>query len=106
MKHSGLGIASLIISVFAGLASFGGLIALGMMEMSAPHSLDENSPELAIFGFAFLGMMFVTVAALGLGIGGLCQSQRHKLFPILGTVFSGTLLLLMLAIIAIGLIAG
>ena len=43
----------------------------------------------------------ITLVSLGLGIGGLVQKERKKIFAILGTIFSATITLGTVALIAL-----
>ncbi|QYJ90316.1 MULTISPECIES: hypothetical protein [Shewanella] len=101
-KHSGLGIAAFILSIIATLLIFGIVTVAGVMEATTPGGIDETSPEAIVVGmliFAFIGLALV---ALGLGIGGLVQKQRKKIFAILGTIFSSVAILATLALIGYG----
>lgn len=105
-KHSGLGIASFILSIVSGLLIFLVVVVAGVMEASTPGGIDEESSGavmLGLFLFAFLGAALV---ALGLGIGGLLQKERKKIFAILGTVFSAVSVVLTIFIMIIGLAMG
>jgi hypothetical protein len=44
----------------------------------------------------------VDLVALGLGIGGLFQKDRKKIFPILGTIFSTLAIIGIVFVIVIG----
>ena len=101
-KHSGLGIASFITSIVSGILIFLVIVIAGVMEASTPGGMDEESAGAVMVGlflFAFLGAALV---ALGLGIGGLLQKERKKIFAILGTVFSSVSLVLPIFIISLG----
>jgi len=105
-KHSGLGIASFITSIVSGLLIFLLIVVAGVMEASTPGGIDEESAGAVMVGlflFAFLGAALV---ALGLGIAGLLQKERKKLFAILGTVFSAVSLVVTIFIMIIGLAMG
>src|SRR5690606_33657307 len=96
VKHSGVGIASFVTSIVAGVLIFLLVIIAGVLEVSTPGGMDEESIAAVLIGlflFAFLGAELV---ALGLGIGGLIQKDRKKIFAILGVVFSATALLITL----------
>lgn len=102
-KHSGLGIASFITSIVSGLILFLLIVIAGVMEASTPGGIDENSAGAVIVGFCLFAFMGAALLALGLGIGGLFQKERKKIFAILGTVFSavslvGTIFLMILGI--------
>jgi hypothetical protein len=106
VKHSGVGIASFVTSIVAGGLIFLLVIIAGVLEVSTPGGMDEESIAAVLIGlflFAFLGAELV---ALGLGIGGLIQKDRKKIFAILGVVFSATALLITLFILFLGLAMG
>lgn len=106
VKHSGVGIASFVTSIVAGVLIFLLVIIAGVLEVSTPGGMGEESIAAVLIGlflFAFLGAELV---ALGLGIGGLIQKDRKKIFAILGVVFSATALLITLFILFLGLAMG
>lgn len=105
-KHSGLGIASFIISLVAGLAILIAIVIAGIMEANTPGGIDENSPEAILLGLVLIGMMFLDLVALGLGIGALFQRDRKKIFAILGTIFSGVVVLGTAFLMVIGSMMG
>ena len=105
-KHSRLGIASFITSIVSGILIFLVIVIAGVMEASTPGGMDEESAGAVMVGlflFAFLGAALV---ALGLGIGGLLQKERKKIFAILGTVFSSVSLVVTIFIMILGLAMG
>jgi hypothetical protein len=105
-KHSRLGIASFITSIVSGVLMFLLLVIAGVMETSTPGGMDENSAGammVGLFLFAFLGAALV---ALGLGIGGLIEKDRKKIFAILGTVFAAITVVGSIFILMLGLAAG
>ncbi|WP_133406542.1 hypothetical protein [Parashewanella tropica] len=106
LKNSGIGIASFIISIASGIFIFLLIAIAGYLEASTPGGVNEESSEAIIVGlflFAFLGTALV---ALGLGIAGLFQKERKKIFAILGTVFSTVTLAITFLIMMIGLAEG
>ncbi|MDX9980739.1 MAG: hypothetical protein RBU25_12010 [Lentisphaeria bacterium] len=52
-----------------------------------------------------IGMMLLDLVALGLGIGGLIQKDRKKVFAILGTIFSGLTIGGVLLLMVLGTVA-
>ena len=104
-KHSGLGIASFIISIVTGVLMFLLIAIAGIMESSTPGGIDENSAEAALIGFLAIGFLLLDLVAIGLGIGGLVQENRKKVFAILGVSFSGSTIFFTLAIMLLGLAA-
>ncbi len=105
-KHSGPGIASFITSIVSGLLLFVLFVIAGMIEVSTPGGMDEHSAEAIIIGFIIIFLVLTSLIALGLGIGGLCQKERKKIFAILGTTISTLMILGTLALIAIGAAVG
>lgn len=86
--HSGLGIASFILSTSFGIQMIVSLIMMFLVARSAPCSFVEGSPE--SFGFFVYQFMCGSIVFIGLslGVAGLFQRDRRKLFPVFGTLFS------------------
>jgi heme/copper-type cytochrome/quinol oxidase subunit 3 len=101
-KHSGLGIASFVMSVIAGIITFGLIVAATVVEMSSPDGMDEESMEAVLLGLSLIATLFVLLVSLGLGICGLFQSGK-KVFAILGVVFSACILFGTLGLMLIGM---
>ncbi len=106
LKHSGLGIASFCISIAAGVFIFFTFVIAGAIEATTPGGMDEESVTAVLVGLALITFLFASLVSLGLGIGGLFQKERKKVFAILGTIFSGAIILVTAALIAIGLAMG
>ena len=87
--HSGLGIASFIISLAEGAALVVLLGIAGVIE-SQPGGMDEESAGAVLVGLLLALTALAHVLALGLGIAALVQAGRSKLFGVLGTVFAST----------------
>lgn len=102
MKHSGLGIASFCISLFAGLIMIVMIVLAGMLAASGQS---EDSLGFALVGLGIIGMGVLLMVALGLGIAGVCMRDTKKLFAILGLVFSAVGLLGVGGIMLIGILA-
>lgn len=103
IKHSGLGIASFIISLIAGLALLGLFTAAGVLETTTQGGLDEESVAALVIGLGILFAGLTTLVSLLLGIIGLVQQERKKIFALLGTIFSGLVVTLAILIVAMGL---
>jgi hypothetical protein len=81
------------------------LIAIaGVVSVTTPGGIDEDSPVAIFVGLVMCGGLLVNLAALGLGIAGLCQPQRKKLFAILGVVTSSVVLLGVLFLMVVGML--
>jgi hypothetical protein len=87
--HSGLGIASFIISLCADILLVLLLGVLGVLQ-SRPGGLDENSAAANTMGLGLLLTTLALTVALGLGIAALAQPGRNKVYGVLGTVFAAT----------------
>jgi hypothetical protein len=102
-RHSGLGIASFIVSLGSAGMVFIMFVIAGYLEMSTPGGVDENSPTVALVGLGILGFMATALVGAGLGIGGLFQRDRLQLFSILGIVLGGVTLIGTIGLIGLGL---
>lgn len=102
--HSGMGIASVIISVLVGLGTLVLLVVAGVMSAQAPGGqMDEKSPEAIALGCSILGAVVICVVGLILGFAGIAQQDRKKVFGVLGVIFNGGIVLLIVGIILLGL---
>lgn len=104
--HSGLGIASFIISLAAGVVLVILLGVAGVLDAKT-GGIDEESAAAVIIGLVMLFAGLAQLLALGLGIAALVQTGCHKLYGVLGTVFAttglvGTLMLLLLGALVEG----
>ena len=104
--NSGLGKASFIISIIAGVFILFFIILAGVLEANTPGGIDENSDGAAVLGCSFILFMLAELVALGLGIGGMCVKGRKKVLAILGTCFSAVALLGSMCLALLGLAAG
>jgi hypothetical protein len=102
LKHSGLGITAFIMSLVMGLITFIVVIIAGVLETSSPGGMDENAVAAMVVGFLIIGCILVQLVALGLGIAGLIQKNRKKIFAVLETVFSGMTILGVVFLMLIG----
>jgi hypothetical protein len=101
-KHSGIGIASFITSVVASILLGLMVVIAGAMEIATPGGLDEKTAAAMVLGLFIIALLVVDIVALGLGIAGLFQKDRKKLFAILGTTFSAATIIGILFLIVIG----
>lgn len=105
-KHSGLGVASFIISVVTGVLLFLLIVIAGAIEASTPGGMDEESATAVVIGLFVILFLCVMLVALGLGVAGLLQKERKKIFAILGVVFSVFFFVVTLLLMLIGLAMG
>jgi hypothetical protein len=101
--HSGLGIASFLVAVVIGLAETAIVGWISYMTVSKPGTITPESPLAIIAGLAMLGGLAVTFLGAGLGIGGIFQRNRKRVFAVLGLVFNLMILVAFVGLIALGL---
>lgn len=116
--HSKLGISSVIIAVLATfvivtLFIVAGSVASTLFESQDPAAIDpqslQSSPEattLAIVGIGILGSFLLYLLGLILGVAGIFQGRKKRLFGILGAVLNGLVLLAVVLLFVIGTIIG
>jgi hypothetical protein len=102
-KHSGFGIASFVISLGTGFFLFVILIILGVMESQSPGGIDEEAPITVVLGLLLIGGFLAELVSAGLGVGGLLQRDRKKVFAVLGLVMSVVTAVGLTALLLIGL---
>ncbi|HSR63447.1 MAG TPA: hypothetical protein VLN56_08590 [Gammaproteobacteria bacterium] len=100
--HSRLGIASFILSILLFIITFILLGIAGVMEASTPGGIDETATNTIILGLAIIAVLFIDLVALVLGICGMVQKERKKIFAGLGSLLSGILLVGTILVIIIG----
>ena len=105
LKHSGLGIASFIVSLAMGVYFILVVFVAAVIATVTPGDMPDTSPAAVIIGlFAVLGLIGC-VAGIGLGIAGMCQKNRKKVFSILGLIINGLIVLGVLAAAIVGSLA-
>ena len=102
LKHSGLGVASLVLGLAVGLLEFICIVIAGVLQASTPGGVDENSPVAIATGLVIIGGMFLGLCGIGLGVAGLFQ-QRKKLFAVLGVVVGSLVMLCMGGLFVLGM---
>ncbi|WP_274364931.1 hypothetical protein [Paenibacillus thermotolerans] len=114
-KHSGLGIASFIMAIVSILGLIGCFTAMAVMlgdTLTAPSAInpEEGLPEniggLAAASLGMFASVFISFVGAILGIIGLFQKDRAKLFAILGTVFNALITGFFVILLAIGAAIG
>ncbi|HUY91489.1 MAG TPA: hypothetical protein VMV10_22305 [Pirellulales bacterium] len=83
LKHSGLGIASCVVGLMAGLFELALVAIAAVTAVSTPDRMDEDSPVVILLGMGVFAGLAIAMLGVGLGIGGLVQ-RRKKLFAVLG----------------------
>ena len=114
-----MGIASFVIAIVATVVVLGLFVASFAIVSSEfgnvqdPQSLDPQSVQdspafawLTLIGLGILGCLLLYLAGLALGVAGIIQRRRKKLFAVLGTVGNGVVLLGFVALIVLGFALG
>lgn len=99
-KHSAYGIACFIISIVAILMIFGVLLVSQIIN-PIEAGLSEDSFYVVIGLIAILGG-FLSLIGLGLGIYGVVQKNRKRVFSVLGVIFNVLVVIFVLACFFIG----
>ena len=82
------------------------IVIAGIMESVQPGGVDEESVAALVLGLLVIGSFFIQMFAFALGIAGLFQRNRYKVFAILGIVFSSLSMFGMIGLIIIGVMIG
>ncbi len=102
LRHSGLGIASFVISLLAGLIIFFTVIVAAVVVRQQGGQGDPQSPALIVVGLVTFLFLFLALVGLVLGITGAVQAQRKKLFAWLGICLNAFVLLGTIGLMALG----
>ena len=102
LKHSGLGVASFILSIAIGVFDFLVVALAGLMEASSPGGMDEESVIAILIGLFILGALAANLAGMGLGIAGMAQRDRKKVFSVLGLAFNAAIIFGIIGLMVIG----
>jgi hypothetical protein len=100
--HSGFGVSSFAIAVTGFLAAFALFAVAAYMEASTEGGMPEDSPEAIVVGLMILALCFVFVLGIALGIAGVVQNSKRRVFGIIGLVCNTGSLVLVVAMIVIG----
>lgn len=103
LKHSGLGIASFVISLINGFFVVGIIFLSVIMEVAG---VDEDSVAVALLGLGAIFVIVINLVGLGLGIGGCFIKGRKILLAVLGIIFNAVPMLILVLLILIGLAVG
>ncbi len=101
-QYSGFGIASFVLSLVAGVSMFLLFAAASFIEMATPGGMSEESVEAVLVGLLLFALLFLDLLAIGLGVAGLFQHIRRKVFAVLGTALAGATILIALLLLALG----
>ena len=120
-SHSRMGIASFVIGILAFVVMVILFVVFGVfvssvlegVDLQNPQSIDpqslQNSPEAVWLGLASLGILgclLLFFVGLVLGVAGIFQRRRKRLFAVLGTLGNGFVLLVFVALFVLGFALG
>jgi hypothetical protein len=104
LPHSGLGIAACVIAAGVLVCAVVIFAVAGLLETSRPGGIGDDSTEAAVLGGLLLIDVVAALIGLVLGIVGVAQHRRNKLFAGIGLGANALLLLGLLALFVIGAI--
>ena len=106
LKHSGLGILSLVLAALSGAAMIVTLIIAAVMSANDPTLFDnDQAPATIALGAAVILGAFASLVGVGLGIGGLVDKNRKKVFPAIGVAFNALIILAVVGLMVLGALA-
>lgn len=88
--------------MFVGVMIFAVFLYGGYMEISTPGGVAENDKLALLIGLAIIALLGLDAIAVGLGIAGLFQPDRKRVFSILGLVFATSTIIGTVVLIVIG----
>ena len=106
LPHAGFGVASFILACISLVGMFAAVAAAGYLVASKPELIQQNVGIMMAVGLAVIAFGGLLVISAMLAIVGLLQSNRKKVFAILGLVLSGLAIAAVVALMTIGMIAG
>jgi|GEM_PF-3807539 len=93
LKHAKIGVWSFLVSLIP-IVYFIVQTIQDIIRLLGPiESNSDNNMQIGIFFAALIIMLIASIVSLALGIVALLQKNSKKVFPILGIVISGTMLL-------------
>lgn len=120
-RHSRMGIASFVISILVALVILalvvGAPILISSSEGFDPQTFDPADPQsidlpsstliaLQAIGLGFILGVLLSFVGLGLGVAGLIQRRRKKIFAVIGAVLNGLVVLGVVSLILLAVAMG
>jgi hypothetical protein len=105
-KHSGLGISSLILAIVSGVASFASVVVSVILVGGGADESNPGSVSLVIVGLAIIGSSLLSVIGGVVGLVAMFQSNRKKVFGILGLIGNAIVFFGIAGLLIIGIVAG
>jgi hypothetical protein len=104
--QSGLGIASLLLSIFCGVSLFGLIAMAGIISINQNGQVNDNDPAMVALGLGILASCGFTLIGLVLGAVGCFQPDRNPICAILGSIFNLLILLGVGSLMCLGIVLG
>jgi len=104
LSRLNFGIASTIISIIVGISFFVFIVVAGIIEVSTPGGVPEDSPIAMILGLLIILGLFACVVGAGLGIAGVLKDQK-KAWSIVGLILNVSIILVFVGLMILGLLA-
>lgn len=101
-KHSIPGIISTAIGIIAGAGIFTLFAVAGYIQVSTPGGVREDSPITIVIGLVAIGLLILFLTGIILGVVGVFQSNKKKMFSVLGLIFNSLILFGTVAAIIVG----
>ena len=120
-RHSRMGIASFVISILVVVAILALVVGAPLVLSSTdaldaqsfdpadPQSIDLSNPAiiaLQVIGLGFILGVLLSFVGFGLGVAGLIQRRRKRLFAIVGAVLNGLVILGVVVLILLAVAVG
>lgn len=106
-KQSGMGVTSTCMAAVVFLGYLATIVAAVIIQMKNNNvPMRDDDPLAVLLGLGILGSGALNLAGLVIGIVALAQSDRYKVWAIIGTLFHLILLLGILGLICIGILMG
>jgi hypothetical protein len=106
MKHSGLGIASFMLAIGAGVMLAILILLAVVIESSQPGAFDAETPTAIAVGCGFCLALLMAATGVALGIACVCQRNRNTIFGVIGLVLNGLIILGGGCLVLIGIASG
>jgi hypothetical protein len=105
IPYSGLGLASLLLAVAAGIGIFTSIGYIAYYQLTTGLDATAQRSLMVVIGLVIFACALLAVVGTVLGLVGLFQSDRRKLLAVLGTCFNLLVMLIFVVLYAIGLSA-
>lgn len=87
--HSGLGIASFVLSIVSLISAIAVFSYAGYVEITSEGGMDENSTTALVVGIAIIVCVVMFLVGLVLGVVGLLRQDRRRIFAAIGIGMNG-----------------